>query len=448
MVLALFAGQATSSSRLALRRRHAADGEQAHLSYRRNVSSACCSTWDDSATVTWTQAPSKQDLITALARVGRLSPPSPANVTCEPPALPARPTCTGASAFTGSALPTPRRIVYMMQVGFEADTLEIALREVADVVDVVFLVESTRSHNPQGRDKRAGKPLLWEHLKGTDRFQFLSRDIVVHVVADDAETQGAAQAAGTDIWSMEYLQTDKGVDRVKQWANATGALGADDVFVSGDVDELLARPTLHQLRWCELVDTVVSSAIWMPMGRLDTAFQTDWPAPGMPLSLALPTVYAWDEVASGRHSGGRIHNLAKIRPNGTWKTTKGGMHMTVPAFMPLVMVKELTATEYAGQQQWANTTLASLNEAQKEAYTLKRRPEWRARLHNLDALSAEELAWLRHVPWWLACNPLRFPYWYGKPEPRNAALLYVLQQVANHASYEDVETCFKERGSI
>jgi len=198
-------------------------------------------------------------------------------------------------------------------------------------------------------------------------------------------------------------------------------------------------------RWCELSDTVVSSAIWMPMGRLDAAIQTDWPAPRMPLSLALPTVYAWDEVALGRMAGGRMHSLAKDRPAGAWKTTRGGMHMTNPAFMPLVMVKELTATEYAGQQQWANTTLASLNQAQEEAYALKERPQWRARMHDLGTLPAEERAWLAHVPWWLACNPLRFPYWYGKPEPRNAALLYVLQQIAKNASYDNVDTCFKER---
>ena len=419
------------------------DGKRAHLKFSHNVR-ACCAVWNDSATVTWIQEPSKQDLIAALARVGRLAPPFPANATCEAPALPGRPTCEGASAFTGAALQTPRRIAYMMQVGFEADTLEIALREVADVVDVVFLVESTRSHNPQGKEQRAGKPLLWEHLKATDRFHFLPRDKVVHVVVDDAETQVAAQANSTDIWSMEALQTMRGVDRVKKWANATGALRADDVLVSGDVDELLARPTLHQLRWCELGDTVVSSAIWMPMGRLDTAIQTDWPAPGMPRSLALPTVYEWGKVTAGRLSGGRVHNLAKIRPNGTWKTTRGGMHMTNPAFMPLVMVKELTATEYPGRQQWENMTLASLNEAQEDSYELKKYPQWRARMHDLEALPADELAWLPHVPWWLACNPRRFPYWYGKPEPRNAALLYVLQQVANNVSYDDVDACFEE----
>ena len=109
-----------------------------------------------------------------------------------------------------------------------------------------------------------------------------------------------------------------------------------------------------------------------------------------------------------------MHSLAKDRPAGAWKSKRGGLHLPNPAFMPLVMVKELTAIEYAGQQQWANMTLASLNQAQEEAYALMQRPQWRARMRDLWTLPAEERALLAHVPWWLACNPLRFSYWYGK----------------------------------
>jgi hypothetical protein len=127
--------------------------------------------------------------VAGLARVGRVPPPAPANSTCGPPALPQRPVCSGASAFNGTCLSSPRRIACMMQLGFESDTLEIALREVVDVVDVVFLVESTRFHNAVGREARVGKPLLWEHVKATDSFSFLPGGKVVHIVIDDAETQ-------------------------------------------------------------------------------------------------------------------------------------------------------------------------------------------------------------------------------------------------------------------
>ena len=32
-----------------------------------------------------------------------------------------------------------------------------------------------------------------------------------------------------------------------------------------------------------------------------------------------------------------------------------------------------------------------------------------------------------YVPWWLACNPARYPYWYGKREPRLSQLYEALQ---------------------
>jgi hypothetical protein len=35
---------------------------------------------------------------------------------------------------------------------------------------------------------------------------------------------------------------------------------------------------------------------------------------------------------------------------------------------------------------------------------------------------------LPSVPAWLACNPKRFPYWFGQPDPRNAALLAALRE--------------------
>jgi hypothetical protein len=404
----------------------------------------CCKAWNESTVLSWTWEPSKRQLVEALARVARLPPSAGPNSTCRPPALPTPPVCTGASAFTGATLASPRRVAYLMQIGFEGDTLEIALREVLDVVDVVFLVENTRSHNSKGEEVRVRKPLLWEHVKASERFQFVPTSKVVHIVIDDATTQRAVQARGTDIWSMESLESGIGIDRVKQWANATGFLRPDDVFVSGDVDELLARPVLHQLHWCEMADTVASSAIWMPMGRLDTAFQTDFPAPGLPLTLALPTIYAWKAVASAEFGGGRMHSLASARPNGAWTTTKGGMHMTNPAFLPLIMVKELTATEYGGNKPLGNTSLASLNLAQDEAYALERSPNLRARMVDVDKLPTTAAAWLRHIPWWLACNPQRYPYWYGRSEPRNAALLYALQQIARNASFDDMEICIKK----
>eukprot|EP00894_Picocystis_sp_ML_P001345 jgi/Pico_ML_1/51862/g2686.t1 len=224
--------------------------------------------------VRWNGAPPpKTQLLEALALVASLPPSHPINQSCTPPPLDPQPTCTGGTGFTGTPLPSPRRIVHMALLGFETDTLEILLREEVDVVDVIFLVESTRSHNPQGQDPRATKPLMWDRLKHSPRFRFVPPDKVVHIVVDDAEMQRARSASVEDRFSVEDMQTRAGIDRVKHWAEATGHLSPTDIFISGDVDEVPSRSTLHRLRWCELTDPMVSSALWMPMGSLDRGNQ-------------------------------------------------------------------------------------------------------------------------------------------------------------------------------
>ena len=72
--------------------------------------------------------------------------------------LPPLPSCSD-PAFTGKVLPTRRKIVHMILFGFEVDTLEIQLREAADLVDHYFIVEATLTH------KGEPKPVLWERLR-------------------------------------------------------------------------------------------------------------------------------------------------------------------------------------------------------------------------------------------------------------------------------------------
>ena len=33
----------------------------------------------------------------------------------------------------------------------------------------------------------------------------------------------------------------------------------------------------------------------------------------------------------------------------------------------------------------------------------------------------------RYVPWFLECNQERFPYWWGRPDPRNLQLLRAMR---------------------
>lgn len=102
--------------------------------------------------------PLSDDPIPSLAAVASLPPPAPSNTSCSPPPLPPLPSCSD-PAFTGKVLPTRRKIVHMILFGFEVDTLEIQLREAADLVDHYFIVEATLTH------KGEPKPVLWERLR-------------------------------------------------------------------------------------------------------------------------------------------------------------------------------------------------------------------------------------------------------------------------------------------
>lgn len=78
----------------------------------------------------------------------------------------------------------------------------------------------------------------------------------------------------------EEVQTDVGVARVREWAARTGGLAEDDVFISADVDEVsyesdkmmsshqvVSRPTLQELRWCQTSFPQLTGALWTPLGR-------------------------------------------------------------------------------------------------------------------------------------------------------------------------------------
>ena len=80
------------------------------------------------------------NVLSVLAAVPPASPPSP--LCTAPPLPPAHCDDPG----LGELLPSPRNLVTMILFSFEVDTLEIALKEMEDIVDVIFLVEATKSH--------------------------------------------------------------------------------------------------------------------------------------------------------------------------------------------------------------------------------------------------------------------------------------------------------------
>merc|ERR1712018_170001 len=90
--------------------------------------------------------PLSDNPVTSLAALAALPPQVPASLTCRPTPLPSKPICND-TAFSGNKLEKPRKLALMLMFGFEVDTLEVQLREVVDVVDVIFIVEATVTHH-------------------------------------------------------------------------------------------------------------------------------------------------------------------------------------------------------------------------------------------------------------------------------------------------------------
>ena len=104
------------------------------------------------------------------------------------------------------------------------------------------------------------------------------------------------------------------------------------------------------------------------------------------------------------------------------KYVSGGIHLTNPALLPLAILKEVTATERfktIHSLKLPGLTLEDLDYQQKRIYDLSDQPEWEQKTDPLS--SVEDVQ--PYVPWFLKCNPDRFPYWYGKPDPRNYDML-------------------------
>ena len=81
---------------------------------------------------------------------------------------------------------------------------------------------------------------MWERLKWTERFSFVNRSQVQHVVADDLVSANWADYQ----WQAEIEQTLTGVTRVKSLMSNWGWSHQEQeevVFISGNVDEIMTR---------------------------------------------------------------------------------------------------------------------------------------------------------------------------------------------------------------
>ena len=105
--------------------------------------------------------------------------------------------------------------------------------------------------------------------------------------------------------------------------------------------------------------------------------------------------------------------------------------MTSNAFLPTAILKELTATEadfyngFINLEYMLSMSLADMALEQKRLYTQYYRPMWAEAMDPVEIVDDDEL----YIPWFLDCNRERFPYWFGKEDPRNQNLLNRMKEV-------------------
>jgi hypothetical protein len=226
---------------------------------------------------------------------------------------------------------------------------------------------------------------------------------------------------------VEKLQTKIGINKIKVWNLHTGNLAPDDLFISADVDEVMSRAALLKLKWCQTAGPLITGALWMPLGNFNRALKSDFPVVGKPHTYGLPTIYKWETISNGQYDGSRLQvYFPFVAKTARDKFVAGGLHMTNSAFIPAFMLKELTATETRGfvSDEFLDTvTLEDLEVEQADLYNLENKKFWLNRTDPVESLTDVE----NYIPWLLECNPDRFPYWYGRPDPRNKNLLNALK---------------------
>ena len=88
-----------------------------------------------------------EQIINMLTNAVSIEPLHAVHKSCGASSIsPEMPSCHGQSALSGKLLEKPRKIVLMLMFGFEVDTLEIALKQQQDLVDKIFLIESSYTH--------------------------------------------------------------------------------------------------------------------------------------------------------------------------------------------------------------------------------------------------------------------------------------------------------------
>jgi hypothetical protein len=360
-------------------------------------------------------------LIKKLAPLAQMPPHHAINESCEPPALVVTDDVCAAEpeALSGRLRADRARVAVVIDVGFEADVLEIALREYHGVVDRVFIVESTRTHYQFAR-----KPLTWDHLRHQKRFGFFDDTWVVHIVLDDVESMDGNVRDG--IWTLEKHMNRVRVQRFLHWNEQNRQFFRDTDLVSfAATDEIASRKNIELLKRCELkapADRVIIGS-WFMMGDTSRWFMSYAPLNAVPdrLVYAAPMFHA---ISNLRATHGAYADGVFSRQQASLYLF-GGIHMTDYTYLPYKLLKDLTATEYGMKRQDILTVLARLrddvlNYEVEQVHDKVRTDNAAASITVEEAMQRNRAAVQRtmHLPWFFVCNRARYPQFDTKHDSR------------------------------
>ena len=331
------------------------------------------------------------------------------NASCsQPPPLisPSKFNCSlYPNAFTGRKRNSTARVAHLIQFGFDVDALEIQLREIYDVVDYIFIIESTKSHLGFRR-----KWLMWETVRNQDRFALFTSKIV-HLIIDDVD----AISDGIKYlqFHMEFLQERMRWKKFLKWNAITKYFKDDDLIGMGDTDEIPSRNNIHLLKHCEIAGPV-DIGIWYPMSRITQAFKTDFPVPDNEYTYGDPTF--WPLSYAKSYSGTPTRLRGK-----SGRYLLGGMHMSDHPYLPFLMVKSFTCSECADRTMLVKKIADFIR--QNDVYAMETyfasfvSSQFKERLTNIDKIQ-EKIKYVRVLPWFYSCNKDRYGYWESKHDLR------------------------------
>ena len=351
-----------------------------------------------------------QDLYLILKVLSRYiikEPLIPINKSCVPPPLLNQSdiNCSAYQfAFNGKKHKSPVRVAHLIQFGFDVDVLEIQLRELHDVVDYIFIIESTRTHLFQNR-----KILAWEQVRNQERFEIFSAK-VVHLTLDDVESM---PDNSKNIWDLERRQEKRRWERFLIWNLKTNYFHDDDIVGFGDTDEIASRHTIHLLKHCQ-VSGPVDIGIWFIFGTINSAFKTDHPVKGNEYTLGDPTFWPLRNAKEYRGVPSRMRGKSG-------KYLLGGMHMTSYPYLPFLIIKFLTCTECnLLMNLWKDVDKLIKHGTIYELETYFAKLQQQMFLKRITTIDKVELK-LKHarvLPWFYSCNQDRYGYWEKKHDTR------------------------------